>query len=222
MSECYGAEAENLAASAPLAKLVELPVEDVPVTEVGVPADTHGEDFAVFAFDVEDVRPAVVEEQVRLAVELCLDEAGDVLEGREMVLRQFLADVRVAGVLLEERRDVGSVVGSDRCLDGFEEPGLDEKGVPTDQPVDDRLERHLHGYLDLVATAEKTLCLLTVEIELGQEFFGGIAGCGFHHRDDLAALALRDRLSRHRDSPVEELFPLCQEKRQLPVSTVNV
>lgn len=100
--------AENLAASEPLAILAGPPAADVPPAAVGVPVDMHGEDFTVFALDVEDVRVVIVHEEPRLAFQLSFDETRDVLEGREVLLRQFLADVLVVGVRLEEQGHVGT------------------------------------------------------------------------------------------------------------------
>ena len=85
-----------------------MPTADVPPAAVREPADTHGEDFAVLARDVEDVRVAVIEQESLLSFRLGLDEARDVFQGREMALRQFPADVPVVSVLLEEGRDVGT------------------------------------------------------------------------------------------------------------------
>ena len=108
-SEYCVAWAENLAASVPVTNLAELPAADVPLAVAGAPVDIHGEDFTVFALDVEDVCVAVVEEQTRLAVGLCFDKACDVFERRQVCFRQFLADIHVVGIRLEERGHVGAL-----------------------------------------------------------------------------------------------------------------
>ena len=107
-SERCVAWAENLADSVPNAKPAEPPAEDEPPAVAGAPADNHGEDFTAFALDVEDVRIAVVEQEARLAVGLCFDEACDVFERGQMRFRQLLADVLVVGVRFEERGHVGT------------------------------------------------------------------------------------------------------------------
>lgn len=106
-SERRVAGTDDVAASAP-SHPTEVPTVDVPPVAVREPEDTHGEDFAVTPFDVEDVPVAIIQEEPRLAVGLGLDEARDVFQGREMALRQFPADVPVVSVLLEEGRDVGT------------------------------------------------------------------------------------------------------------------
>ncbi len=123
-SECRVAGAENLAVSIPVTKLAELPVDDVPLAVVKVPADTHGENFTVFALDVEDIRVAVVEEQTRLAARLCLDQGCDVFQRGEVVFRQFLPDVSVVGVRFEERGYIGTCRGRIHRL-----PGVDVEAI---------------------------------------------------------------------------------------------
>lgn len=105
----------------------------MPPAVVGEPVDTHGEDFTVFALDVEDVRVAVIEQESLLSFRLGLDEARDVFERRKVLVRELLPDVLVVSVRFEGGRHVGTRRGAFQNRSRFDIEAVAER-IPDVEP----------------------------------------------------------------------------------------